>query len=127
MIVQEIKKEFNYNIIETMNRLSEVATETESYLNNETIKLYNQLKVDEEKNTVILNLKEFNKCDILIRKRLIIYTIAKVLGNSQNIEKINIEDIIKLCEKNVGNKYLMPNKNIKVLVNKGKIFFEATN
>lgn len=127
IVLPYIKKEFNYNIIETMNRLSEVATETESYLNNETIKLYNQLKVDEEKNTVILNLKEFNKCDILIRKRLIIYTIAKVLGNSQNIEKINIEDIIKLCEKNVGNKYLMPNKNIKVLVNKGKIFFEATN
>ena len=127
IVLPYIKKEFNYNIIETMNRLSEVATETESYLNNETVKKYNELKVEEEKNTIILNLKEFNKCDILIRKRLIIYTIAKVLGNTQNIEKINIEDIIKLCERNIGNKYLKPNKNIKVLVNKGKIFFEATN
>ena len=33
-------------------------------------------------------------------------------------EKIHIEDIIKLCEKNIGNKYLTPNKNIKVLVKK---------
>ena len=83
--------------------------------------------MEEDNNFVILNLKEFNKCDILIRKRLIIYTIAKALGNTQNIEKINIEDIIKLCQRNIGNKYLKPNKNIKVLVNKGKIFFEATN
>ena len=127
IVLPYIKKEFNYNIIETINRLSEVATETENYLKNETIKKYNQLKIEEEKNTVILSLKEFNKCDILIRKRLLIYTISKVLGNTQNIEKINIEDIIKLCERNIGNKYLKPNKNIKILVNKGKIFFEATN
>ena len=50
-----------------------------------------------------------------------------MLGNSQNIEMVNIEDIIKMCEKNIGNKYLMPNKNIKILMNKGKIFFEAQN
>ena len=127
IVLPYIKKEFNYNIIETMNRLSEVATETEDYLNNKTEQKYNQIKIEEKNNLIILNLKEFNKCDILIRKRLIIYTIAKALGNTQNIEKINIEDIIKLCEKNIGNKYLMPNKNIKVLVNKGKFFFEATN
>ena len=64
---------------------------------------------------------------ILIRKRLLIYTISKVLGNLQNIEMVNIEDVIKMFEKNIGNKYLMPNKNIKILMNKGKIFFEAQN
>ena len=31
----------------------------------------------------------------------------------------------KLIEKNIGNKYLMPNKNIKILVNKNQIFFEG--
>ena len=73
----------------------------------------------------MLNLKEFNQKDLVIKKRLIIYTINKTIGNVQNIEKVNIDDIIKLCEKNIGNKYLMPNKNIKVLVNKNQIFFEA--
>ena len=33
------------------------------------------------------------------------------------------EDIIKLCKNNIGNKYLMPNKKLKVFVKKGKIFF----
>lgn len=41
------------------------------------------------------------------------------------IEKINIDDIIKLCERNIGNKYLMPIRNLKILVKKGKIFFIA--
>ena len=63
----------------------------------------------------------------MIKKRIIMYTIYKVLGNTQNVEKVNIEDIIKLCENNIGNKYLTPNKNIKILVNKGKIFFDRLN
>ena len=40
---------------------------------------------------------------------------------------VNIEDIIKLCKNNIGNKYLMPNKNVKISVNKGKVFFEVQN
>ena len=35
---------------------------------------------------------------------------------TKGIEKTHIEDIIKLCEKNIGNKYLTPNKNIKVFL-----------
>ena len=34
-------------------------------------------------------LKKFNTKDILIRKRIIIFASSKVLGNSQNIEKVN--------------------------------------
>ena len=33
----------------------------------------------------------------------------------------NIEDIIKLCNNNIGNKFLMPNKNLKVLIQNKKI------
>ena len=126
IVLPYIEKEYNPNIIETLHRLSEVATETENYLQFQTQQIYEKLKIEEEQNKIILNLKEFNKEDILIKKRIIIYTISKVLGNVQNIEKVNIEDLIKLCQNNIGNKYLKPNKNIKVSVNKGKIFFEAT-
>lgn len=126
IVIPYIKKEFNPNIIETINRLSEVAKETECFIEKETEKQYNEVKI-EDNEKIILDLKRFNKKDILIRKRILIYSINKTLGNSQNIEKVNLEDLIKLCENNIGNKYLMPNKNIKVLVNKGKIFFEALN
>ena len=119
-----IMEEFNPNIIETIDRLSIVISEEDDYLNNEIMDIYNKIKIKEEIGYIVLNLKEFNKKDKVIKKRLILYTINKTIGNVQNIDKINIDDIIKLCENNIGNKYLTPNKNIKILVNKNQIFFE---
>ena len=119
-----IMQEFNPNIIETIDRLSIVISEEDDYLNNEIMDIYNKIKIKEEIGYIVLNLKEFNKKDKIIKKRLILYTINKTIGNVQNIDKINIDDIIKLCENNIGNKYLTPNKNIKILVNKNQIFFE---
>lgn len=118
-----IKKEFNPNFIETMNRLSNVIIEEDNFMKKITEEVYDKIKISEKSDEIILNLKLFNKEEEIIRKRLILYTIAKSLGNTQNIEKINIEDIIKLCSNNIGNKYLMPNKNIKVKIQKGKIYF----
>ena len=102
-----------------------VISEEDKYLDKKTLEMFEKLKIKEEKGLIVLNLRDFNKQDIVIKTRLILYTIEKTIGNVQNIEKVNIDDIIKLCEKNVGNKYLMPNKSIKILVNKGQIFFEA--
>ena len=125
IVLPYIESEFNPNFIETIDRLSNVATETEEYLQKQTKKIYKELMIEEMDGQIILDLKKFNVQDIFIKKRIIIYTISKLLGNVQNIEKVNIEDLVKLCQNNIGNKYLKPNKNIKVLVNKGKIFFEA--
>lgn len=127
IVLPYIKKEFNPNVIETIDRLSAVINEEDKYLIGETIKIFEKIKIQEKKGYIILNLKEFNNQETVIKKRLILYTINKTVGNAQNVEKINIEDIIKLCKNNIGNKYLMPNKNVKVLVNKGKVFFEAQN
>lgn len=123
IVLPYIKNEFNPNIIETIDRLSEVMKETEEYLQCQTIKSYNEIKIEDN----VLDLRKFNSLESLIKKRIIIYMIDKTLGNVQNIEKVNIDDIIKLCENNIGNKYLTPNKNIKVGINKGKIFFECLN
>ena len=127
IVLPYIREQFNPNIVETMNRLSNLANETYEYIQKQVIETFKEIKIEEKPKNIVLDLKKFNSKDILIRKRLLIYTISKVLGNLQNIEMVNIEDVIKMFEKNIGNKYLMPNKNIKILMNKGKIFFEAQN
>ena len=127
IVLPYVVKEFNPNIVKTLDRLYEVVSETENYLQKQVEKKYNQLLISKENNKIILDLKKFNSEDILIKKRILLYTISEILGNTQNIEKINIEDLIKLCQNNIGNKYLKPKSNIKVLVNKGKIFFERLN
>ena len=125
-LIPYIKKEFNQNIIQTINRLSELATEENEYIENIVKKSYEEIKIENQNEEIILNLKKFNNLELVIKRRVILYTINEILHTTNGIEKINIDDIIKLCENNIGNKYLLPIKEIKVYVGKGKIHFIKT-
>ncbi len=125
IVIPYIKQEFNPNIIKTINRLSEVANEENEYLNKVTENEFNKLLLEKANNSYVLNLKDFNKLELVIKRRVILYTINELLSSTTGIEKVNIDDIIELCNNNIGNKYLSPIKNLKVLVKKGKIFFIA--
>ncbi len=135
IVIPYVKKEFNPNIIKTINRLSEVVNEENEYLNKITKQTFNEIYIgarnacsqQKEDGQIILDLKKFNKLELVIKRRLIIYTINELMHTTEGIEKINIDDIIKMCSKNIGNKYLMPTKKIKILLKKGKIFFIAVN
>ena len=131
LLIPYIKKEFNPNIIETLNRLAVLARQDATYFNKIVKESYADILLHENINNlnenlekhIILDLKKFNKLEYVIKSRVLLYSINKLLGTTKGIEKINIEDMIKLCEKNIGNKYLIPNKNVKIFVKKGKIFF----
>ena len=125
IVIPYIKQEFNPNIIQTMDRLSDLVKEEDEYLEKVVETKYKEYVQQESNTQIVMDLKGFNKEEKVIKSRLLLYTISRLFGTTKGIEKIHIEDIIKLCEKNVGNKYLMPNKNIKILVNKNQIFFEA--
>ena len=124
IVIPYIKDEFNPNIINTLDRLSNVITEEDEYMKKQTLNVYNKIKIREDVGYTIIDLKQFNTQEEIIRKRIIMHAITKTVGTSQNIEKVNIEDIIKLCANNIGNKYLTPNKNIKISVGKGQVIFE---
>ena len=85
---------------------------------------YETPKIGENEKEIVLDLKKFNELPKVIKTRLILYTINKVIGTTQGIQKIHLEDIIKLCQNNIGNKYLTPKKNIKIFVKKGQIFIK---
>ena len=123
IVIPYIKKEFNPNIIQTLSRLSDVAIEEIKYISKQTQKIYQQILIEKEDRQIILNLKKFNEQEKIIKSQLILLTTKQLMGSTQGIEKIHIEDIIKLCSNNVGNKYLTPNKNIKILIKDKKINF----
>ena len=124
VVIPYIQKEFNPNIINTLERLSQLVCEEEEYIEKQIIKTYMDLLIEEDiPNQIILDLKAFNKQEKVIKSRVLIYTINKLFNTSKGIEKIHIEDVIRLCEKNIGNKYLTPNKKIKILVKNHKIYF----
>ena len=123
IVIPYIKQEFNPNIVQTLSRLSDVAIEEIEYISKQTQKIYQQILIEKEDRQIILNLKKFNEQEKIIKSQLILLTTKQLMGSTQGIEKIHIEDIIKLCSNNVGNKYLTPNKNIKILIKDKKINF----
>ncbi len=123
VVIPYIQEQFNPNIIKTMERLSTIAKLEDEYIENHMIKIYQELQEDEKQAEIVINLKKFNLQEKVIKSRLIRYIIKRLFGTTASIEKIHIEDIIKLCNNNIGNKYLTPNKNIKILVKNHKIYF----
>ena len=122
IVIPYIKEEFNPNIIETISRLSSLIKEENDFIDNQVEKIFNEVLISDnslnEDLSITLDLKKFNLQEKVIKSRLVLYTINRLFGTTQGIEKIHIDDIIKLCENNVGNKYLTPNKNIIVFVNR---------
>lgn len=123
VVIPYIKEEFNPNFIETVTRLSEVIMEENKFLISITEQKYKSILIKRTENQIVLDLKKFNSEEIVIKNRLILYAISQLNGNTQGIEKIHIQDIIKLCGNNIGNKFLTPNKKLKVLIKDKKIFF----
>ena len=152
VVIPYIEQEFNPNIIETMDRLSNLVTEQEAYIKKQTKIVYEKILLEEnipfqqnlkskenkeeqtsekrneemfqntnDKEYILLDLKGFNQQEKVIKSNLILYTITRLFHTTKGIEKIHIEDIIKLCANNIGNKFLMPNKNLKIFIKNGKI------
>ncbi len=119
-----IKENINSNVINNINRMSQIVTEEENYVNGKIDESFNSLIIESSKDKVVLRLKGFNEQDILIRKRLVLKCINLVLGNAKDIGKVHVDDIVKMCENNVGGKFLTPNKHVKVSVINKKVIFE---
>ena len=127
IVIPFIKQEFNPNIIQTMDRLSDLVKEEDEYLEKVVKEKYKEYILYEDEKQIVMNLKGFNRQEKVIKSRLLLYTISRLFETTKGIEKIHIEDVIKLCEKNIGNKYLTPNKNLKILVKNQKIYFMKLN
>lgn len=123
VVIPYIKDEFNPNIVQTLIRLSDLIKEDDEFFERTVKNIYKDLIIDEQEKQFIMDLKAFNKQEKVIKSRILLYTISRLFGSTNGIEKIHIEDIIKLCSNNIGNKYLTPNKNIKVLLKNHKIYF----
>ena len=120
ILIPLIKEEFNPNIIQAINRLSDLASDENRYIDNLVEENYKKICI-KSNDDILLDLKKFNELDSFIKSKVILLCIYKLFGTTKGIEKKHIEDIIKLCGRNIGNKYLSPNKNIKIYVGYGQI------
>jgi len=81
LLIPFIQKEFNPNIIDGINRLSAIAKQENEYLEKVTEKAFLTLYINEESNKeqIALELKKFNSLELVIKNRIVLYTINKLL------------------------------------------------
>ncbi len=121
MVLPYLEKEFNSNMLAALQRLSDIIKEEEAYWQKEMARIYREICISESETEMILDLKKFNDLEKVVQKRMIFYSIQKLFGYVKGIEKIHIDDIIKLCNNNIGNKYLTPNKHLKIVTQKKQL------
>lgn len=124
IVIPYIKNEFNPNIIKTLNRLSEIIKEEDEYVQSETEKIFKEILLTDEKNKIGFDPRKFNEQEKVIQKNLILLAIKKVKGSTQGIEKVNIDDIIKLCNNNIGNKLIRPTKQLEIGIKNKRIYIK---
>lgn len=117
-------KELNPNIVKNLSRLSKIVKNENTYINKEVENIYNKIS-NESLGKIELEVNLFNSLPINIKQNLILYVIQKLLGTTRNIQKINVDDIIEMSNRNIGNKYTIVNKNLKVSIKNKKIIFTS--
>lgn len=122
-------KELNPNIVETLSRTSKIIRAENEYIVKQARKIFEEIAIynrnQKELGKIEFEVKNFNTLDEVIKQKIVFITIEKMLGSTRNIEKNNIDDVIKMAQRNIGEKYILLNKNIKVLIKNKKIIFEA--
>ena len=122
-------KELNPNIVETLSRTSKIIRAENEYIVKQAKKIFEEIAIynknQKELGKIEFEVKNFNTLDEVIKQKIVFITIEKMLGSTRNIEKNNIDDVIKMAQRNIGEKYILLNKNIKVLIKNKKIIFEA--
>ena len=121
-----IEKNINSNVSSAVLRMSQIVSEEEDFAEYEINKAYEEISIIDE-NKVVISLKKFNQLHNFLKKRIILKAIYGVLGNTKDIGKVHIDDIVKMCENNIGGKFLTPNKNVRVSILNHKIIVEKLN
>lgn len=117
-------EEINPNIVETLSRTSKIIKQNNTFIKETTKSEYKKIThiiSNEEKTHIEINLKEFNLLSENIKQNLILKAIEEIQGNTKNIEKANIDEVIQIAKRNVGGKYTIINKNVKAEIKKGKL------
>lgn len=127
-LIPFIKEKYNENFDQSIYRMSQILRDENELLNKIITEIYNDeniiLNKNSNRNVIEIDLKKFNELDIVIRRRLLRYILNEYFNIFTNISKINIDDSIEMAYKNIGNKYTMLNKEIKLSILDSKIIIE---
>ena len=110
-------EKINPSIVQTLNRTSSIIRNNNDYIKKMSDERYNTLKNTIE-NAIYFETDKFNNEDLVIRENIVLRAIKELKGDTKNIEKANIDDIILMAEKKIGNKKIKICKNLTISIYK---------
>ena len=101
---ESINKEANLHIVE----LAKQANEVNDYIENESLKAYKKILIDEKEKQITLDLAKFRLKDKVIKASIVRIVFDKLVNTLKDITKININDVIELSDKVKGGHLDLP-------------------
>lgn len=109
-ILPYMKKNFNEDIIDTINRMAQLIDKDNEYINKMAEKYYNNVCIEDKEKVIIK--KDGFLLESSIITRIIRKSIYKVGNAKYNVEAKHIEDVIRLQKKSTSKVLNLPNKVI---------------
>ncbi|MFL0252126.1 tRNA lysidine(34) synthetase TilS [Clostridium neuense] len=121
-LIPYIMNNFNEDVVAALNRLGDIVSIDNDYMQKIANKKYDSYCYLDEKN-IIIKKEAFCEHEAVL-SRMIRRAISELTGNVYNIEKKHVEDIIHIQQVGTGKKVNLPN-NIVAHNNYGDICFEV--
>lgn len=116
-LIPYIEENFNPNLIETMERTSNLARIENSFLDGYSREKYLELKIKQDKSMVVLDSKKYKKLDLCIKQRVLRHALLDIEGNLQGISEIHISNLIDLFDSGETGKSINGPNNLIGLIN----------
>lgn len=106
-IIPYIEKNFNEDIVKTLNRMSEIIKVDADYLNKISYEKFKKY-CDITSEKVIISKEAFLENEAIV-SRILRFSLEKVSGNLYNFEKIHISNIMDIQKNSTGKELTLPN------------------
>ena len=120
-LIPKIENEYNPNIIDTINRMSEKISEDMQFIDGVAEKEYASMLINKSKDGLRLNIRNFKDKNKAIKSRVILLAIEDILGTVKGIESRHLEEISNLFDNSItGKKFEIGNK-FSINIEKNKV------
>lgn len=102
-----IQKNINPNIISTLSDLSELYREEEEFLHSYVKQVFSKyVTLNEDK--ILVKIDELAKEQVYVQKKLILYSIAQLVGHTKDITLVHIKSVLELMQMQSGKRLNLP-------------------
>jgi tRNA(Ile)-lysidine synthase len=122
-LLPNIKREFNPNIVEVLNRTADIISSQQGYIENTCERILSGI-ADVRQDKIVIDLKKFTGYDICLQREIIRFNIKKLKGDLNRLSFASVDRSLELIrQKKSGKKIKLVGKIWLEVCEKEIVFF----